>query len=828
MPNIPIELDYSFLKGEGINYIRQLAGKKWTDYGDHDPGITILEVLCFAIMDLEYRTNFYIEDLWANDPNRREKPDEKLFYKAEEILPCNPLTKWDFLKIVLDVPGVKNANIFLSDGPQEIKGGYKIFVDVEERAKNKPQEIEILDEINKRLHDKRNLCEDFFLIQPMKPLDVRIKATFEVHSYLSYEEGEAIIAQILHSFQEFLFPRIPFYSISQLLEKGRTIDQIFTGPLLTQGFIDEQELIYVKNRPSIYVAELLEKATMLPSIKGILDFDISIDGERNNVIIQILSDQALSLNIPQSDISLSYNGMPLNIEWTKVLQFLEDMKGRGALTKTYLQEEEIFVLEGAYRNIKDYVSIQQDFPLLYNVGHEGCTPSETDDNQAKSKQLKSYLMFFDQIFASYFGQLSNIKHTMAIYSDDCNNPDGQLPLDVPRMDTIIKQITKEDSASNDIDFVVQRKFLDLKSKIKYACNEQDYIPNESIKEYISYINAASESDIRSLDKRSRLLDHMLAYFAERFTTYSLHLYYKSEEERLDMLNTDKALFLKDYVNISGNRNRATDISKKNTDDWIHYRLSGFERRLYRNLGIKRLEKRFLHEIVRDNLYFEPKSAQHAFDIFLGKNHQTEYNNLFIFNGKYKNIRSLAIIYGMNEAYYHIVKNHNGTYSILLYVDKAKKHTIELAVGTHPLVSIEQAESIIQQSVELFRSFNEESEGFHLIEHILLRESDTLTSEQDPYSFRMTMVFPSWPTRFQQYAFRRFVEEMIATESPAHILTNILWLDFEDMENFEQAYKYWLTLKTDPQASQVEVNNAAEALMHVIEFCNEKPSICLYT
>ncbi|WP_339044408.1 hypothetical protein [Cardinium endosymbiont of Tipula unca] len=829
MPNTPIELDYSFLKEEGINYIRHLAGKKWTDYGDHDPGITILEVLSFAIMDLEHRTNFYIEDIWAKDTDTSKKPNEKPFYKAEEILPCNPLTKWDFLKIVLDVPGVKNANIFLSDGPKEIKGGYKIFVDVEERIKHTPREIEVLDEVKSRLHSKRNLCEDFFLIQSMQFLPVNIKATFEVNSCLAYEEGETIIAQILYAFQEFLSPRISFYSISQLLDKGRTIDQIFTGPLLTQGFIDEQELIYLKSKSRIYTAELLERATMLSGIKGVLNFEVSVDNEntkRNSVTIPILPDRSLSLHIPENEISLFYNGVPLTIDWEKVRHFLEDIKGRGTLTKAYLQEEEIFVLEGQYRNLEDYVSIQQDLPLLYNVGHEGCTLSEIPENHAKSKQLKGYLMFFDQIFANYFGQLSNIKHTMAIYSDDCNKPNGQLPLDVPRMHAIVKQITQESHLGNDLDFVIQRKYLDLQRRHEGISDEKISASDECIEAYTSYINAALESDIRSLDKRSRMLDHMLAYFAERFTTYSLHLYQKNEEERLDMLNAHKALFLKDYLDISGNRNRATDISQKGVDVWTDYRLSGFERRLYRNLGIKHLEKRFLHEVVRNNLYFEQKATQHSFDIFLGKNYQTEYADLFMFKGKYANIQSLAIAYGINEEYYNITKTHHGTYSILLYVDKAKKHTIELVAGAKPLVGIEQAEHIVQQSIELFRSFNEKSEGFHLIEHILLRESDTLAAEKDPYSFMMTMVFPSWPARFQQHSFRRFVEEMIAVESPAHILTNILWLDFEDMENFEKAYKLWMQLKTDPQVPKIEVNTAAQTVMDIIALYNEKASLCV--
>lgn len=821
MKNSPLELDYPFLKEQGMAYIQQLAGKKWTDYGDHDPGITILEVLAFAIMDLEYRTNFYIEDIWAKDPDAAANPNEQPCYKAEEILPCNPLTQWDFLKIVLDVPGVKNANIFLSDGPKEIKGGYKIFVDVEERISHTSQEKEVLDVVKQRLYAQRNLCEDFFLIQMMETLPISVKATFEVTNCLAYEEGETIIAQVLFALQEFFSPRIPFYSISQLLDKGRTIDQIFTGPLLTQGFIDEEELIYLKSKSRIYVVELLEQAAKVANIKNVLNFELFIheaNTRTNSVMVPVLPDRSLLLDIPQSEIVLYYNGLPINTDWGKVIDILEDMKGRGTLTKAYLQEESVFVLEGNYRHLEDHVSIQHDFPLLYNVGHEGCPPSETTENQAKVKQLKSYLMFFDQLFANYLGQLSNVKHTMAIFSEAYNKPNGRLPLDVPRIDTIIKQPTPDTDPGNDLEFVVQRKYLDLKKEPVCKFTENQTETDKTAKMYCSYINRALESDIRSLDKRSRVLDHLLAYFAERFTIYSLHLYPKNEETQLDEFNSNKALFLKDYIEISKNRNRAAHITTNEENNWIHYVPSGFKRRIYRKLGIKNIEKKLFHQVVKNYMYLEKKSIQYNLDIFLGKNTQTEYDDIFMFRGKYENMQSLVMSYGINEQYYNIVKKANGTYSILLYVDKVKKQTIELV--TESVMEIEQAEAIVQKSVELFRTLNEACEGFHLIEHILLRNEDMLTTENDPYSFIMTMVFPSWPARFQQSAFRHAVEEMVVTEGPAHILTNILWLDFEDMETFEKAYKAWIQLKTDAKSTKIEVDGAAKVLMNLLESYNK--------
>ena len=60
--------DYAFLRQEGINHIEKLASRIWTDYNTHDPGITILELLCYAITDLGYRSSYDIKDILTTGP----------------------------------------------------------------------------------------------------------------------------------------------------------------------------------------------------------------------------------------------------------------------------------------------------------------------------------------------------------------------------------------------------------------------------------------------------------------------------------------------------------------------------------------------------------------------------------------------------------------------------------------------------------------------------------------------------------------------------------------------------------------------------------------
>lgn len=103
----PEYLDFKKLRSDSIKYLGRLSGKIWTDHNVHDPGITIMEMLIYAIMDLGYRTNLPLKDLLARDP--ADKSRDNNFFQPAEILGCNPLTITDLRKLLVDIPGVKNA-----------------------------------------------------------------------------------------------------------------------------------------------------------------------------------------------------------------------------------------------------------------------------------------------------------------------------------------------------------------------------------------------------------------------------------------------------------------------------------------------------------------------------------------------------------------------------------------------------------------------------------------------------------------------------------------------------------------------------------------------
>src|SRR5438552_7772168 len=102
-------LDFETMRIEALRFIQQLSGEVWTDYNEHDPGVTILEQLCYALTELSYRAGFPVTDLLAG-PDGRIDTRRHALHMPRRILPGDPVTANDFRKLLVDrVPGLGNV-----------------------------------------------------------------------------------------------------------------------------------------------------------------------------------------------------------------------------------------------------------------------------------------------------------------------------------------------------------------------------------------------------------------------------------------------------------------------------------------------------------------------------------------------------------------------------------------------------------------------------------------------------------------------------------------------------------------------------------------------
>ena len=124
----------------------------------------------------------------------------------------------------------------------------------------------------------------------------------------------------------------------------------------------------------------------------------------------------------------------------------------------------------------------------------------------------------------------------------------------------------------------------------------------------------------------------------------------------------------------------------------------------------------------------------------------------------------------------------------------------------------------------------DTEGFHLIEHILLRPftnqdelidvcldpSCEFCGEEDPYSFRIHVILPYWTKRFRNLNFRRFFERTLRAETPAHIHVRICWVSNEQMAELDETYRLWLEAKAMKEFDQTQLTDALRNLIQLLQ------------
>lgn len=423
-------MDYASLRREGIRLLERMAGQKWTDFNAHDPGITILEQLCYALTDLGYRAGHAIPDLLAeggSDPYANLHP-------PSEILTCRPVTLADLRRLVIDVQGVKNAwvEVIQSSSPTlyyhpdsnelsvrplpppppppaeqvSLLGLYRVLIEAAEDPSGG-----LSAQVARRLHQNRGLGEDFAEIRVLSPQLIQVDATIEIGLI---DDAEQVRQAIEQRIADEISPPVTFVTLEALLRAGLPADEIFTGPRLDHGFITDEVLQRANRRTAINTSDLIHAIMDAPGVRAVRRIRIAT-GRKTGTGTAGPADEPWSLavqpnSVPRFDragsiIVLTREG--------KVVPRATPAPSRSELQDVSPSPADMTPPVGRNRNVSQYWSVQNHFPALYGVGELGLTGSAPPARRAQAKQLRAYLMFFDQLMANYVAQLAHVKDLFA-------------------------------------------------------------------------------------------------------------------------------------------------------------------------------------------------------------------------------------------------------------------------------------------------------------------------------------------------------------------------------------------------------------------------------
>ncbi len=555
------DLDFEFLRSKGLEYIEQLGSKLWTDYNSHDPGITILEMLCYAITDLGLRIDMPIENLLAPEKESSLTID-KQFLTASQILPNKSVNELDYRKLLIDIDGVKNCwlkryekTVYvdcksdrLSYDPDEfqdthedfkrtfsIQGLYTILVDFDVEESTEGEYEEIKEKIKEKYHQNRNLCEDLINVAKVETHPISVCTRIDI---LPEADEELVHANVLRAIKNYFSPSIKFYSLKQLFDKDYTSDEVFEGPLLDNGFIDTKELENAELRREVRLSDIMQIIMNIEGVKVIREITIGDCNDKsadNNSWIICVEEGKKPVLCKDSAFSYSKGLLPVNINKSKVEEYIkkldEDEKDGLGIAKL---DKEITVPEGAYLNTEETTTIQNDFPDTYGIGKFGLPSRETIARKSQAKQLKAYLLFFDQILAGYFAHLAKVKDLLAVDSQLTRTYFTQPVNDIKGFEELIK---KYETGNNDI--LTDALYADPENNI--------------------------ELDNR-IERKNKLLDHLIARFAERFSDYAFLMKQLYGNDADKEILKSKESFLKDYETTSKERGCAFNYYKQIGED----------------------------------------------------------------------------------------------------------------------------------------------------------------------------------------------------------------------------------------------------------------------
>ncbi len=549
-PTLPIgplphvAMDYAALRAEGLRLLGRLSGNQWTDFNTHDPGITILEQLCYAITDLGYRANFPMADLLAES-------EELGLPGPAEILTGEPVTRADLRKRVLDIEGIGNA--WVEDPSQPTLAFYYHASSGELRLQADPSETEAkpvllrglhrvllqttdqlqadaaLEQVSERVHRGRLLGEDYELALLGK-FDVWLRAQIEVGPL---EDPVAVLADVIERIEGYLAPRASFISLATGQARGQAIEALFEGPRLDHGFIDQLPA----PRTTLYTSDLIHAILDVPQVRALRSIEMasSSTAPHEPWALEIPPGQIASL-ASNSELTLLRAGLPVQIDREQLQARL--VRRRLARAEVASDSRDLDAPRGRVRALARHRSVQRLMPALYGVGPLGLPNEASPQRRAQARQLEAYLLIFDQLLANGFAQLAHAHELLSPDEGGTRSYFAQ-PVDDPAIDT---------SALLSGDLASQRAWLD-----------------------------ATVEPGDPLERRKRLLAHLLARFAEQIGDHSrIGPRHANDPDAATL--ADRQTFLRHYPRLSGARGSGYDLRDASSG-------SGLEERLRLELGL---------------------------------------------------------------------------------------------------------------------------------------------------------------------------------------------------------------------------------------------------
>ena len=568
-----------------MSLLQRLAGSSWTDHNTHDPGITLLEALCYALTDLGYRTDYSLPDLLASsvtgpsDANAAtdggstaataSTASSGLFTPAQ-VLPSAPVTLDDLRKLVVDLPGVRNAWIrpldealgwhdaalgLLSAMPALPSGGaaaapgsapapapapatataagspgnpgsspnlsslrplglLQVLIDKSGLGEDVDGST-LVRNTAQRLLQWRGLGTDVARITLLDRQLVALDGSIEVQP--GHDTTE-LLAAVYQAVAAHLAPALPFRSLADMLQRGWRVDQIFEGPLLDSGFIDPADWAAAGQCSTVRLSDLIHVLMAVPGVAAVKSLGFVRDGAVSRDWLLVIDPQrSASFDVAGSSFRLERRGLRLDQDSTSATAhqlFAARLRRSARTPQAGGVVRDIPAPVGRNRQVARYLSIAHHLPAAYGVGVGGLSSNAPLARLAWARQLKAYLLVFDQLLANQHALLAGVGQLLS-FTDTSSRAS-------------FAQAVPDDGGALQLDTVRRRPLAAHQVAVQSlaampwnsAGDGSAVLPDDLGDPAGNPSSSAPTGSAASLAQRHRLVDHLLARLGEHWDQHS--------------------------------------------------------------------------------------------------------------------------------------------------------------------------------------------------------------------------------------------------------------------------------------------------------------------
>lgn len=394
---LPDALNFEVLMSKGIDQLKAIVGDVWSNYNDSDPGVTILEQLCYALTELGYCAQFPIADLLTGKDGKIRYDGQ--FFAPQDVLTTSPVTVDDYRRMVHDRMDCVRAIYIVPENQQDgdgasgrPTGNYLTYVSLNPAAGEAPP---LLAGVHLLLNRYRRLSEWFLSPVPLRPKPITLAGAI---SLAPLARADKVLRQVVNALNAYAVPPAMRLGYQELRDQGLQADQIFNGPRLDNGWIGGAPNL----APKCAGVSLFSLNALLLSIEGVAD----VTGLHFTVTPAVNHIDIATEEIPEFLLQLTIAGVAADAAdatamWNASRQ-PDPTASVAAAVDRYPDPP-----QGEYRGVEQYYSIQNTFPDNYGVGYNSLQSEFPQPRVASARQLKGYLMVYDQLLANQFSQLAH-------------------------------------------------------------------------------------------------------------------------------------------------------------------------------------------------------------------------------------------------------------------------------------------------------------------------------------------------------------------------------------------------------------------------------------